>query len=272
MAYRAIVIRVMIASPGDVQEERKIIREVLQKWNDIHSIGKKLVFLPVGWETHMAPQSGGTPQELINKKILKDCDLLIGVFWTRIGSPTVKAISGTVEEVEFHIASGKPAMVYFSEMPVKPGSYAPEQFEKVEKFKAGLTDVLWAKYISHEEFEKNLTDHLNLILFQSEYLMNLINDANIEPEHEVEEDELSEEEEELLKAASESKTGTIFYINDMGGHHIQAGEKVFSFKSWRERSEWDHALKQLYSMGFLDMIGENFYKLNKSGWDLSDKI
>ena len=41
MAYTATVIPVMIASPGDVAEERQVIREMIHEWNDINSARSK---------------------------------------------------------------------------------------------------------------------------------------------------------------------------------------------------------------------------------------
>ena len=61
------------------------------------------MLLPVGWETHATPAMGDRPQAIINKQILAGCDLLVAVFWTRLGSPTGAAASGTVEEIEEHL-------------------------------------------------------------------------------------------------------------------------------------------------------------------------
>jgi len=77
VAYQAIVIPVMIASPGDVTEEREIVRSVIHEWNDINAAGSKTILVPVGWDTHASPEMGGRPQELINSKVLKQCDLLV---------------------------------------------------------------------------------------------------------------------------------------------------------------------------------------------------
>ena len=35
MSYQATVFKVMIASPGDVSAERKIIREMIAEWNNV---------------------------------------------------------------------------------------------------------------------------------------------------------------------------------------------------------------------------------------------
>lgn len=67
-------------------------------------------------QTPTTPSSGPAharrPQEIINKQVLRNCDLLIAVFWTRLGTPTGGSTSGTVEEIREHIATGKPAMIY----------------------------------------------------------------------------------------------------------------------------------------------------------------
>jgi hypothetical protein len=69
MSYRATVFKVMIASPGDVASERTLIREVLAEWNAIHPEARKLVVLPVGWETHTSPAMGEPPQAIVNRHI-----------------------------------------------------------------------------------------------------------------------------------------------------------------------------------------------------------
>src|SRR5205814_8286775 len=75
------------------------------------------------------------PQAIINKQVLAECDLLIAVFWTRLGSPTGKSPSGTVEEIEEHLKAGKPAMIYFSSAPVRPESVDQKQYKALLQFK-----------------------------------------------------------------------------------------------------------------------------------------
>ncbi len=84
MAYQATVIPVMIASPGDVSEERNIIRSVVHEWNDVNAAQSRVVLAPIGWEPHSSPELGDRPQELINSRLLRAYDLLVGVFWTRL--------------------------------------------------------------------------------------------------------------------------------------------------------------------------------------------
>ena len=138
MSYNARVLKVMIASPGDVEKERRIARDVIHEWNNIHSEDKGIVLMPVGWETHSSPSMEAKAQEVINKQVLRDCDLLIAIFWTRIGTATGEFVSGTVEEIEEHIDAGKPAMIYFSSVPVVPESIDREQYFSLAEFKKNL--------------------------------------------------------------------------------------------------------------------------------------
>lgn len=175
MAYEATVIPIMIASPGDVSEERDTIRKVIHDWNDINAAQSKIVLIPVGWETHSSPDLSGRPQELINSRLLKDCDILIGVFWTRFGTPTGEAQSGTEEEIETHISHGKPAMLYFSSKPVVPESIDPEQYKKVQDFKQKCySKGLVESFDSTIDFENKLRSQLHLIFNQNLYLKDLV--------------------------------------------------------------------------------------------------
>ena len=47
----------MIASPSDVKTERNTVRQVLGEWNNANSNKRKMVLLPVSWETHSSNAS-----------------------------------------------------------------------------------------------------------------------------------------------------------------------------------------------------------------------
>src|SRR5215216_1326277 len=85
MPFDAAVYQVFLASPSDTGTEREVLRRVIGRWNDLHAADLEVVLLPVGWETHAVPQLGEPPQALINRQVLERCDILIGVFWTRLG-------------------------------------------------------------------------------------------------------------------------------------------------------------------------------------------
>jgi DNA-binding transcriptional ArsR family regulator len=165
MSYQATVYRILVASPGDVTKERQAIPEVIGVWNDAHSEDHGAVLVPVRWETHSTPGMGDRPQAILDKQAVKSCDILIGAFWTRIGTRTGVAESGTVEGIEELRNSGKPILLYFSSVPVIPGSVDPEQYNSLLEFKRafrrhGLTE----DYSSIRELREKLLRHLTRVV------------------------------------------------------------------------------------------------------------
>ena len=59
MSYTALVVKVMIASLSDLPRERQLVRDVIHEWNAVHAEDRKVVLMPVGWETHAGTDMGG---------------------------------------------------------------------------------------------------------------------------------------------------------------------------------------------------------------------
>src|SRR2546422_8668652 len=136
MPFTSTTYRVLIASPSDLTEERQAATESVNDWNAQHAVAESVVLLPVKWETHAMPQSGVRPQGAINDQLVRECDILVGMFWTKIGTSTGVAESGTVEEIDQFVAAGKPALLYFSSRPIDPNKIDLTQFKKLKTFKA----------------------------------------------------------------------------------------------------------------------------------------
>jgi hypothetical protein len=165
MAYQAQVYSVMIASPSDVREERRLIQEAIVAWNFTHSLREKIVLLPLMWETHSAPLLGDRPQAIINQQVLKQADLLVGIFGSRIGTPTGREISGTVEEIAEHIALFKPALVYFSEHHANTDGLDATQLEEVNNYEVKCRSKgLTGKFTSPENLRDQFVQHLQITI------------------------------------------------------------------------------------------------------------
>lgn len=165
MPFDAEIFRILVASPGDVGEERNVIPEVINEWNAVYAYSNKKALMPIKWETHSSPILGDRPQGIINDQVVKDCDLLVGLFWTRIGTQTGVSISGTAEEIEQFIDSNKPVMLYFSQTPIDPDKIELEQFTQLKKFKEtmrlkGLTE----SYSGIPDFRQKFTRQLSINL------------------------------------------------------------------------------------------------------------
>lgn len=272
----------MIASPGDVSEERGIVREVLHDWNDVNGSTARVLLVPVGWDSHSSPELGTRPQELINTRLLKDCDLLIAVFWTRLGTPTGMAPSGTVEEIREHVAAGKPAMVYFSSRPVAPESLDPDQYRKLKDFRSEIEVLgLVETYDDAQDFRRKLSKQVQLSLRQNNYLRSMIERSSnvgivVSPHVEAVQTTvaLSEDARRLLKSATKDQAGTILNVRHMGGHRIQAGSETFGGTYGRESARWEAALEELVRE---DLIVDRGYKgevfeLTNLGWRVADEL
>jgi len=135
MSFKSQTYRILIASPSDLAEERQAATEAVNDWNAQHAVAESVVLLPVKWETHAKPQAGERPQEAINRQLVRDCDILVGMFWTKFGTGTGVAESGTVEEIDQFVASGKPALLYFSSRPIDPNKIDLKQHKKLKSFK-----------------------------------------------------------------------------------------------------------------------------------------
>lgn len=135
MSYSSTVYRILIASPSDVLEEREITTRLIQNWNDVNSYSKKIVLLPLKWETHSSPTYDVRPQEAINRQLVDSADLVIGLFWAKIGSDTGIEISGTIEEIKRAANNGKDVMIYFSKRGIDPSEIDLKQLEALNNFK-----------------------------------------------------------------------------------------------------------------------------------------
>lgn len=161
MPQSGTIYRILTASPSDCIEERKVVPEVISAWNAAHSLHAGAILEPVLWETHARPELGDRPQAIINKQLVEHCDVLIGTFWTRLGTDTGKAESGTAEEIEEFRAKGKPVLLYFSSAPVVPQNLDREQFDALMKYKKKLQGTgIYFEYDSISHFRQLLQGHL----------------------------------------------------------------------------------------------------------------
>lgn len=282
MAYNATVLSVMIASPGDVTEERNLIRDIIHEWNDINSKATECVLLPVGWETHSAPDLGERAQEIINKSV-EHCDLLVGVFWTRLGTPTGDFESGTVEEIKRHISEGKPAMVYFSTAPVAPQSLDLKQYTALKKFKEWcLKQGLVESYDNISDFSDKFRRHLQMKVRDSSELAISTSQVSVDflqvyssARNAAVDERLSDEAKRLLVEAAKDNNGTVMHMRYLSGQAIQTnGINFADSKDRRSIARWEAALEQLQSE---ELIVERGYKgevfeMTAKGYEVADKL
>ena len=116
------LIRVFLASPGDLQDERRLANEAVEELNKGIAFHFGFRVELKGWEDTLS--GSGRPQAIINQE-LDLCELFIGIMWKKWGTPP--AIQGPYSsgfEEEFERSSvrlketGQPEMaMYFKEIP-----------------------------------------------------------------------------------------------------------------------------------------------------------
>ena len=157
---------VFVATPSDVEEEVARLEDVIDRLNlewDSRGIRLRLV----RWKTHASPGFGEDPQAVINSQIEPDHDVFIAVLWSRIGTPTPRTASGTIEE--FGRAKKRydedpdsvSLMLYFKMAPV-PQPIDVEQIQAVQDFRSELGEEggLYWTFETADDFGRTVHLHL----------------------------------------------------------------------------------------------------------------
>jgi hypothetical protein len=266
----------MIASPSDVAQERRVIRDVVHEWNSIHAEDRGVVLMPIGWETHSSPSMGERAQEIINVQILRDSDLLVAAFWTRLGSPTGKAPSGTVEEIEEHIAAGKPTMIYFSSAPVHPDSVDNEQYRALREFKAACRQRgLVEEYESISEFREKFASQLAQTVIRHFVAQKPDADAASDTTQRPKVPVLSEAARELLLEASQDPDGVVLRTETVSGSEVETnGRDLVEPGNARSAAKWRGAIDELHALGLLEDRSHRgeIFNITDAGYHTADAL
>ena len=99
-----MLVTIFVASPSELAAERLSVQRAVRTVNLSFSRHTGIYFEVVGWQD--APSSlGQDPQDVINQYFDEDqYDVLIGIMADRLGSPTPRAASGTIEEYQRALA------------------------------------------------------------------------------------------------------------------------------------------------------------------------
>jgi hypothetical protein len=292
----ATVLNVLIASPSDVSAERDAVEKAIREWNTNHRKSIGIMLEPVRWETHSYPAMGERPQGILNKQIVKDADLLIGIFGTRMGTPTGSAPSGTSEEIEEIRKTGRHVSLYFSDAPV-PRDADRAQLDALEAYRRSLGQQgLYSTFTSVEELHRKVTRDLPKIvndvvekLRNNQIVASVPKQESIDPQPakraqlvnrgraaRLQDDiELSPKEMELLWEAAKSSNGEIYHSSTLDGQGIRANGRHFLVGAdARTASEWLSALRDLEDRGLIEALSEDhdFFRITGEGYAAADEL
>ncbi|MCA1629994.1 MAG: DUF4062 domain-containing protein [Acidobacteria bacterium] len=162
------ILRVFVASPSDLEEERNTLEDVIRElnitWSKTLGIRSELV----RWETHTFPTIAVDAQAAINQQIADDYDIFIGLMWARFGTRTGRVGSGTAEEFyrAYDLYRENPArmriMFYFKDAPLSPSNLDPEQLAAIRNFQHDLGEkgTYYWTYSNRDDFAQLVRMHL----------------------------------------------------------------------------------------------------------------
>ena len=254
----------MIVSPSDISEEREIAKSVLYRWNELNSRFHNIVFSVLGYDINAHADSGVHPQESLNHQLLEQADLIIAIFWTKLGTPTTEYSSGSVEEITKHIQQGKKALIYFSSKQVSPSGFNSEQYKKLQDYKKSIQGCTFYKeFSSEDELEKMLWAEIQLIANELEAEEIIIQNQPAQTKV-----QFSEMEIEVLKIMKERNTLQLLPM--IGGTNVGG----YLIKDQRQLAEIQEAIDSLEDRGFIKATSykRNLFDLTASGYRICDQI
>ena len=165
MKSKVALLKLTLCGPGDVGTEINIAKEVIDEWNRQHAEFRGLLVKHRHWSTDTYPNMSDRTQAVVNPQIIDDAKVLVAVFWSRFGTPTGVADSGTEEEIRRSVAAGRKTMVYFSDREPMPADADADQIGRLWKFRQELRPrgIVW-NFTSRNQFRELFRNHLAMAM------------------------------------------------------------------------------------------------------------
>lgn len=164
---------VFISSPGDVKDERSRIKGIVSRINASFLRRYDALLNPILWERDVFSSKGTDLQDVVNQEVGDSYDVYLGIIWSRLGTETPRALSGTLEEFDRALDRYKSGdrnlrFMFFVREGGYPDGVDPSQLKAVQRFRRRLTEegLLVKPYDSPETFETIAYEHLNDYLQQ----------------------------------------------------------------------------------------------------------
>lgn len=158
------IVRIFLASPGDLSDERGVAKAVVDETNTLlaETFGYQIEL--IGWEDTVSIY--GRPQATINRE-LERCEYFIGLMWKKWGTPPDtrgKYSSGFEEEFDLSMQrrsreSLPEISLFFKEIDAEYLKDPGPDLQKVIKFKEKLTNeklILYEPFKDIQDFERKI--------------------------------------------------------------------------------------------------------------------
>lgn len=164
------VLTVFLAGPSEVQPEKEVVQRLLVEINRIWAPYLESGFDLFRWETSTTPGVGVDAQDVINKQIPSEFDLFLGLIGKSLGSPTSRAQSGTVEELDLalerHRQSGwlPEVFLYLKRVDWRAGESNGQELRDSFICRLQKEGVLYSEFLDERALEASARLHLSLFL------------------------------------------------------------------------------------------------------------
>ena len=166
------VLTIFISSPFDVAEERHRANEVVL---ELQTMFQGYGVIPTPWQYQVGtiPGLGADAQDVVNRSLPENYDVYVGIMCNRLGTPTHRATSGTLEEFaeakKRFFRTGKPhVFFYFCENQAVSDKTNQPQANAVQQFIASFPG-LYTTYASSDDFKEKLRLHLTQVLLSDAF-------------------------------------------------------------------------------------------------------
>lgn len=140
MPFSAQVYPLLLSSPSDVAADVELAFGAVHRWNVMYGKEFGSNVLPLHWSTHAAAEFGVRPQESLNKQLVEQADIVIALFWHRLGTDTGKAESGTVEEIEEANERGANVAILRCVRAIPPDDVDHNQMKRLDEYLKKIRD------------------------------------------------------------------------------------------------------------------------------------
>lgn len=162
-------IRLFVSCPSDIKDEIDSIKVIIDKINKTHGNQNSYIIEVLNWNIDTYTQIGEDGQDVINKQLEDKYDILVGLMWLKVGTPTKRDKSGTIEEINRSLLiSDKHQLIYFkTEPPDDLNEIDLKEYAQVKEFKENLKSkgVLYKEYKSIKSFDSLFGIHLPNLIF-----------------------------------------------------------------------------------------------------------
>ena len=165
MSKKLELVKLTLCGPSDVAKEIDIAKKVIDDWNRLNAEARGLTVKHQHWLSDTYPNASERAQGNVNKLVIDEAQILVAVFWRRIGTPTGEGESGTVEEIRRGIRLRRKVLVYFSDLESLSTNTDQQQVDKLWSFRQELKarSSCWS-FQSRDKFREQFANHLALAL------------------------------------------------------------------------------------------------------------